>query len=154
MLYFFWMTIADKIKSFVEEFINEDLFVVDVLLKGKKIGQKLIVLIDGDDGVPIDRCVAVSRFLSARLDELNIMEGSYQLEVSSPGLDHPIKLKRQFIKNQGRTIKVATESKEVTGKLIKVSDSLTLEVQEKKDMNKIEIPFNQIIKANVLVSFK
>ncbi len=148
------MTIAGKIKSIVEGFINEDFFVVDILLKGKKAGQKLIILIDGDNGVPIDRCVAISRFLSTKLDELNIMEGSYQLEVSSPGLDHPIKLKRQFVKNQGRTIRVETESEEVTGKLIEVNDLLTLEVQEKKHVNKIEIPFNQIIKANVLVSFK
>ncbi len=148
------MALTDKIKSIVEEFINEDLFLVDVLLKGKKVGQKLIVLIDGDNGVSIDRCVAVSRFLSTQLDELNLMDGSYQLEVSSPGLDHPIKLKRQFIKNQGRTIKIQTEKEEVTGKLVEVNDLLILEVEEEKSVSKIEIPFNQIIKANVLVSFK
>ena len=148
------MTITDKIKAIVEEFITEDLFVVDVLLKGKKLGQKLIILIDGDRGISIDQCSAVSRFLSARLDELNIIVEAYQLEVSSPGLDHPIKLKRQFVKNQGRTIQVETKDQKVSGKLIKVSDQLTLEIKVKKNLNRIEIPFNQIIKANVLVSFK
>lgn len=148
------MTITDKIRSIVEEFINDDLFLVDVLLKGKKTGQKLIVLIDGDDGIPIDRCVAISRFLSLKLDELRIIEGAYKLEVSSPGLDHPIVLKRQFVKNRGRTIQVETTDQTLVGKLTGVNEVVTLEVEEKKDLKKIEIPFNQIIKANVLVSFK
>ena len=148
------MTITDKIRAIIEEFITEDLFVVDVLLKGKKLGQKLIILIDGDRGISIDQCSTVSRFLSARLDELNIIDGAYQLEVSSPGLDHPFKLKRQFVKNQGRTILVETKDQKVIGKLIEVSDQLILEIKVKKNLNRIEIPFNQIIKANVLVSFK
>ena len=148
------MSLVDKIKSIVTDYLDEDLFLIDVLIRGKAVGQKVIILVDGDQGITIDQCASISRQMAATFDELDLIRNAYQLEVSSPGLDHPIKLKRQFIKNQGRKLKVATPDEELTGKLVQVGKNLTLEIKEKKESKMVEIPFDQVIKANVLVSFK
>ena len=145
--------LVEQIRNIVEDFIEEDLFLIDVILKGKKVGQKLLVLIDGDNGITIDRCAAISRHLSQVLDEKNLIEGKYQLEVSSPGLDHPVLSERQFRKNKGRMISVDTGNEKINGRLIDVTDNLILEVKEKKKTNVVEVPLSQIVKANVLVSF-
>lgn len=148
------MPVTDKVRDIVERVLTTDQFLVDIILKGKVTGQKLIVLVDGDQGITIDQCARISRQLSEQLDELDLISGKYQLEVSSPGLDHPISMKRQFVKNQGRNLSIETEEEQFRGKLVKVGEHLTLEVKEKKKVNKVDIPFTDIIKANVLVSFK
>jgi len=90
------------------------------------------------------------------MDELYFFEGRYKLEVSSPGLDHPIVLHRQYIKNKGRDFAVVTkENEKIRGKLVGVNENtITLSMKVKKEIKNMEIPINQILMANVLVSFK
>jgi ribosome maturation factor RimP len=140
---------------------DESLFVVDVIFSGKNSPvKKVLVILDGDKGVTIDDCANVSRQVANVLDELNIIEDRYMLEVSTPGLDHPLKLKRQYFKNVGRSLKIHLKDKSlVQGKLVAATDEkLTLD-QEVKEGKKIgiktiEIPYSEIEKAFVLVSFK
>ncbi|KMT23068.1 ribosome maturation factor RimP [Clostridium cylindrosporum] len=61
---------------------------------------------DNSDGINIDDCTTVSRALSAKLDEVDPIEESYYLEVSSPGLDRPLKKDTDFIKYSGKKIKI------------------------------------------------
>lgn len=134
-------------------------FLVDVIVKGHKSAQKVLVIIDGDKGVTIDDCANLSRQLSKVFDELQLFDESYLLEVSTPGLDQPLKLKRQYLKNIGRKIKVTTHQGTEEGKLImaddeKISIEKELGMGKQREIKLVDIPFSGIDKTFVLVSFK
>ena len=152
--------VAEKIRGFVEDLIKDqnDIFLVDIIKKGQNIGGKVIVLLDGDQGISIERCVEVSRSVSRYLDEEIELTEPLTLEVSSAGLDHPLKLKRQYHKNIGKSIRVTLDDQsEVTGKLL-FSDEKIIRIEtegsKKKPSEEIEIEYGNIIKTIVLVSFK
>jgi len=156
------MNIEKKVTALAEEKIAElerpDLFVVDVKMHANG---KLIILLDGDKGIGISDCAAVSRYVGFKLEEENVIETPYNLEVSSPGLDAPLMLARQYAKNIGRDlgIKLADGSKK-EGKLTALTeDAITIEEKTKEKGKKagvIEsvIPINQITETKVLISFK
>ncbi len=152
--------VADKIRSFVEGLIKDqtDIFLVDIIKKGQNRGGKVIVLLDGDQGISIDRCVEVSRSVSRYLDEEVELTESLTLEVSSAGLDHPLKLKRQYHKNIGKSLRVTlNDQTEVTG-VLESSDEDKILMKtpgtKKKPAEEIEIKYENINKTIVLVSFK
>lgn len=154
------MDLVDEIRKLVEENLSPDKFVVEVLISGKKIPKRVLIIIDGDQGVTIDACADLSRVLSKAFDERAYFgEDNYLLEVSTPGLDHPLKLKRQYFKNAGRNLKVVGKTATVEGRLKEVADDKIVLVQEtgtgkKKDTKEVEIPFSEIDKTFVTVSFK
>ena len=131
---------------------HPELFLVDIVVKGNIGTQKVLILIDGDKGINIDDCSMVSRAVGHQMEEEDLLDGRYNLEVSSPGLDHPITLKRQYAKNVGRNLDILTlENERIKGKLLEVSDdNITLEVDKKTQ----EIAFNEINKTKIEVSFK
>ena len=139
---------------------NDSFFIVDVVMKGNAGKTKFLILLDADGGVNIDDCASLSRRIANRIEEEDLIEMAYVLEVSSPGLDHPIALERQYKKNVGRNLKLITNDGEVLqGELIEISNSiLTInkEIREKKKVSHepMTIPLEKIEKANVLVSFK
>lgn len=151
---------VDEIRKLATENLSPDKFVVDVLISGKKLPRRVMVIIDGDLGVTIDDCAELSRLLSKEFDERGYFgEDNYLLEVSTPGLDHPLKLKRQYFKNTGRNLRVVKTEGSAEGKLKEVTDDKIILVQEtgtgkKKEVKEIEIPFSEIDKTFVLVSFK
>jgi ribosome maturation factor RimP len=153
------MEIREEIRKIAESKLTDPgHFVVDVAvsLRGK---QKVLVFVDGDHGVTIDHCAELSRAMSEELDKLPGLNESYVLEVSTPGVDHPLKFNRQYPKHVGRTLKVTLRDQSIEGKLTDVStDAITLEqttgTGKKKEINTIEIPFSDIEKSFVLVSFK
>lgn len=134
-------------------------FVVDVIVTAKNGPGKVLVLVDGDEGISIDDCAEISRQLSKLLDESQLINDKYMLEVSTPGVDQPLKLKRQYKKHIGRTLKIKTAENLVDGKLIAVDeDKITLNQEvgtgKKKETVTLDIPFDQIEKTFVVVSFK
>lgn len=149
------MTEASTIRDWVNEMLDSSLFVVDVTLSGPKSYQKLRIFLDGDKGVTIDQCAEVSRKLAARLDEEDLIKDSYQLEVSSAGIDQPLQLLRQYHKNVGRMVKVfRNDGKEVKGTLISVNEQeIAIEVKNKKVTEMSTILFQDIHHTKVLVTF-
>ncbi len=154
------MDIEQKVRELAEQKIADrpDLFVVDVKMHPNG---KLIILVDGDKGVGISDCVAVSRHVGFHLEEENVIEYAYNLEVSSPGLDAPLTLRRQYEKNIDRTVEVKqAEGKKREGKLLLVAeDGITIEEKIKEKGKKAElvesfIPFSEITETKVLISFK
>lgn len=138
---------------------DESYFVVDVVASFKGNPGKLLITVDGDKGIGIDDCADLSRELSKTLDETNLIEGAFMLEVSTPGLDQPLKSKRQYVKNIGRNVRVRQADKTEEGKLTEVTDTgiqlmQTLGSGKKKEEKTVEIPFDKIDKTIVLVSFK
>src|SRR6187402_2150672 len=99
------MNIEKRVIQLVEEKIADrpDLFLVDVQMHGSGI---LSILVDGDQGISIQDCVAISRHVGFHLEEENVIEQAYNLEVSSPGVGEPLKLVRQYKKNIGRDLSV------------------------------------------------
>jgi ribosome maturation factor RimP len=152
------MDVRGKIKELAESVLQEQgHFIVDVLYFERQRPAKVMVIVDGDNGVTIDACADLSRRLSALLDEQNVIEHAFVLEVSTPGVDQPLKLKRQYFKNAGRQFKVHLKDKSIVqGKLEEVSDEkLTIrQAVDKKETKVTEVPFDQIEKAFVMVSFK
>ena len=130
---------------------------VDVIVSSKRKPQKVTVIVDGDAGVSIDHCADISREISKALDESTLLTDSYVLEVTTPGLEQPLKLHRQYKKNIGRRMRIKTSEKIVEGKLVGVSDEgITIEAGDGKKMEKsvVELKFSEIDKSIVLVSFK
>ncbi|HCZ35225.1 MAG TPA: ribosome assembly cofactor RimP [Cytophagales bacterium] len=153
------MDIAQKIRELAESHLTDAThFVVDVVISKHK-PHKVSVFLDGDNGITIDHCSNLSRALSEDLDKLDLIKDNYMLEVGTPGLDQPLKLKRQFVKNIGRGLKVVRKDKTTwQGKLTAATESVTLEVEEKvgkkMEIKPVEIPYSEIEKAIVIVSFK
>lgn len=152
--------LTGEIKKVTESLLAEKShFVVDVIASLRNNPKKLLVILDGDKGITIDDCAEVSRKLSDALDEKNIVDGAFLLEVSTPGLDQPLKDRRQYVKNVGRNVKVKTKVSTVEGKLSNVLEN-TIEVLQqtgtgkKKEEKAVEIAFVEIEKTFVLVSFK
>jgi ribosome maturation factor RimP len=154
------MDLNAEIRQLVESTLAPDQFVVDILVSNKKNPGKVMVLLDGDQGINIDVCAEVSRQLSKTLDERNLMGDNYLLEVSTPGVDHPLKLKRQYHKHIGRSFRLKLQDGTQTeGRLAEIKEDELVLSQEtgtgkKKETQMINIAFPSIDKAFVLVSFK
>ncbi|HTD41655.1 MAG TPA: hypothetical protein VK671_13595 [Mucilaginibacter sp.] len=156
------MDIEKRVIELVEEKISAegrtDLFLVDVKMHSNG---KLIILVDGDKGIGIADCAAISRHVGFHLEEENVVDNAYNLEVSSPGIDAPLSLPRQYVKNVGRqlAIKMADGSKK-EGKLTGMTeDAVVIEEINKQKGKKAEaiesvVPLTQITETKVLISFK
>lgn len=148
---------AEEIRNLAEACLeDENKFIVDVSVSSRKGPKKILVIIDGDQGVTIDDCAEMSRKLSKALDDSGLFQDQYLLEVSSPGLDHPLTLKRQFRKNIGRKLKVVRVDQTLEGLLQAVTeDEVVIRKRTGKgDETTESIPFSEIKKAFVLISFK
>ncbi|MFZ4101210.1 MAG: ribosome assembly cofactor RimP [Sphingobacterium thalpophilum] len=154
------MNIEKRVIELVEEKIAErpDLFLVDVQMHNSGI---LSILVDGDNGVPISDCVAISRHVGFHLEEENTIEQAYRLEVSSPGIDTPLKSIRQFRKNINRSLKVKLINGNTReGKLLDADESgITIqEIFKEKGKKAVTIESyiqtTDISETIVLVSFK
>lgn len=154
------MDIEKRVKELVEEKIagNPDLYLVSINMASPG---RLVILVDGDKGIGIADCVAISRHVGFHLEEENVIEHAYNLEVSSPGIDTPLVMPRQYVKNIGRklAIKLADGSKR-EGQLNGLTEDAILIEEIKKEKGKkaelVEsiIPIAQITETKVLISFK
>jgi ribosome maturation factor RimP len=154
------MQIENRVKELIEEKISDrpELFLVEVKMLPNN---KLIIHVDGDEGISIQDCAAISRHVGFHLEEENTIEKAYNLEVSSPGVGEPLKLKRQYEKNIGRELSIKLSGGELTeGKLLDMDDdSITIEAKVKEKGKKAQlvettIGFDKIIETKVLISFK
>ena len=127
-------------------------FLVEVIFRGDHHQKIAEVFIDSDDGVTADLCEKISHSVSSVLNDSNLFINSYSLVVSSPGLDRPIKLLRQYKKNIGRMLSVKFRNVDlletVKGTLLEVQDSLIiLQIESSKTL---EILFGNIVEAKVI----
>lgn len=160
------MALKEQIESFLEPYLEEGkYFIVDIQVKATRSSQKIMILLDSDEGITIQECADISRALGNDLEAANLIETAYTLEVSSPGLDQPLRLPRQYRKNVGRSIKVALTSGEtLTGTLVEAKEnSIVLQLPPPKKKAKVpveesalrpEIALEDITRALVQVSFK
>lgn len=140
--------VFELVKPIAESF---DLEVVEVLYEKKFDGMHLTIVIDKDGGVTIDDCERLHRAIDAPLDELDPIDTAYTLNVSSPGIDRPLKMERDYKRNLNKKISVKLykpldNKKSYEGILTEYSDeTLTIELKNgnkltfnKKDTAKVE----------------
>lgn len=154
------MELHENIRQFVESILEKEYFVVDIQIKQLKEKKKVTIFLDGDRGVSIEVCAKINRALGNYLEEHNFFDSPYTLEVSSPGVDNPLKLPRQYPQHIGRTLQIKDKNQAgYEGKLIEVSENHIVIEQtqgkgKKATTSQINIDFANIETAKVLVSFK
>jgi ribosome maturation factor RimP len=132
-------------------------FLVEVKIKP---GNNIKVFIDGDNGMSIDKLTQYNRGLYRQIEESGIFyNDDFSLEVSSPGLEEPLKLHRQYLKNIGRSVETLLKNGiKVEGKLLAVSDNEIVIEESKGNKKKPEIvlhhvPNNDIKTTKIQIKF-
>lgn len=147
------------IKERVEALISNepDLFLVEIRIKPTN---NIKIFIDGDKGVSIERLVQLNRKLYKQIEEEGMFPGGdFSLEISSPGLDEPLKLHRQYLKNIGRPVEVLQKDGIKTeGKLMAVTEKEIIAEEQKGKGKKMEIvmhtiPFENIKATKIQIKF-
>lgn len=151
----------EKVTQLVNDALAEhpDLFIIDLVISADN---KIAVVLDGDHGITVEDCIKMSRAVEHNLDR---EEEDFSLEVMSAGVSEPLTLPRQFKKNVGRTLNVITDKGEtIEGKITQTTnEAVTLEwkAREPKPVGKgkvtvhkrVELPYKEIMKAKVMVTF-
>lgn len=153
------MVNREEVLNLIEEKLGDNLFLVDLDISSDGT---ISVVIDGDEGVTVSTCIDISRQVENNLDR---EKEDFALTVASAGLDRPLTLKRQYVKNIGRSLKVnRVNGAKIEGLLTKVEDDhIVLETKTKERLEnrkkKIEviteheIMFEDISKALVVIVF-
>jgi len=149
-------TVTKQVEAIALPVLHElGLDLVEVQYRREQSGWVLRLIIDKHDGVSLDDCVAVSREVGQLLDIEDFIEQSYSLEVSSPGLERPLKSMGDFQRFVGRKARIKTtapiDGEHVFIGRIKQSEgeAIVLEIGRKE----VSIPFSQVAKARLEVEF-
>lgn len=151
----------EKVNNLLQEVLleNPSLFLISKEISG---GNKIVVVIDGDNGVTLSDCMKVSRHIEHNLDR---EEEDFSLEVYSSGVSEGLTHIRQYKKNVNRKLEVIiADNKKVEGTLVEADDEkikLQWKAREPKPIGKgkvtvqkeQEIPYKDIVKAKVMVTF-
>jgi ribosome maturation factor RimP len=154
-------TLEQLITPILADFALE---LVDLELKGEGRRQVLRIFIDKPGGVTLDDCAEVSREVSALFEVEDPIEGAYVLEVSSPGLDRPLKKLRDFERAAGKLVKLRThdlldpdgrghQRKTFVGELLGIDGTQIKLRQTDRRGGEISIAFEAIAKANLELDF-
>ena len=139
-------------KLVLEAIQGTDLFITEVKVKK---GNTILVFLDGDNGVSIDSCIQVSRFVEKHLDRDKV---DFELNVSSFGLGRPFVMFRQYKNAEGKILSVKKKDQsKIKGILIKAQeDNIQIQTQgTKKNPSVIyQIPMQEIDEAKIEVVFK
>ncbi|MDL2262515.1 ribosome assembly cofactor RimP [Bacteroidales bacterium OttesenSCG-928-I21] len=149
----------EEIHSITEQILQETQFIVEIKVNENK--NEIFIFVDDINGLTIAECKRISRFVESKLNEKDEI---FSLEVSSPGLSNPFKVRQQYVKNIGKEIEVLlTDGEKLLGKLLSVNvEDIIIETtelkkiankkQEVKEEHKIE--FNNIKTSKNIISFK
>lgn len=152
--------LQERVENLLEEAFQEynSLFLISLNISDQN---HILIVIDGDEGVSVDDCIAVSRKIENNLDR---EEEDFSLEVASSGVSEPLKFARQYQKNIGRKLEVTTKTDKFVGNLTDVNEDgivLSWKAKEPKPIGKgkvtvdkeAKIAFQEIEKAKVVITF-
>ncbi|MEW7288904.1 ribosome assembly cofactor RimP [Aquimarina sp. 2304DJ70-9] len=158
--FYLFMSLKDNVERLLEEALNErpSLFLINY-----KIHQdnSIEVIIDGDDGVKVEDCIAISRAIEHNLDR---EEEDFSLQVMSAGVSEGLTHIRQYNKNIGRKLAVKTQEEKLEGELISTTEegiTLTWKTREPKPVGKGKVTvtkeayvaYEHIVEAKVMITF-
>jgi ribosome maturation factor RimP len=144
--------IVERVRAMIHPIVlNEGMEVVDIEYRRESGGWILRLILDKEGGVTLDDCTRVSQEVGRSLDVEDILQTSYTLEVSSPGLTRPLKTEKDFMKYLHRLVKVKTvdpiqNRRQFKGKLLGVSEN---EVEIEVEREIFQIPLSNVAKANL-----
>lgn len=154
------MTFREKVLNLLEEGLKEkpSVFLIDLNIND---AHKIVVTLDGDNGVALQDCIDISRAIEHNLDR---EDQDFSLEVASVGVGSPLKMVRQYKKNVGRLLIVKLATETIEAELADANDdfiSLEWEAREPKKIgkgketvqHKREIPYSDIKEAIVTIKF-
>ncbi|MEW1893178.1 MULTISPECIES: ribosome maturation factor RimP [unclassified Streptomyces] len=152
-------TQSERLRGLVEPLVSAEqleLEEIEVSRAGRR--RVLRIVVDSDEGVELDTCAELSRAISAKLDETDVMgEDEYVLEVSSPGADRPLSEHRHYVRATGRLARLnLSDGGELVARILAVDeDGLDLEVPGVKGRKPTarRIAFDEIAKARVELEF-
>nr|WP_314839035.1 ribosome assembly cofactor RimP [uncultured Flavobacterium sp.] len=154
------MIFKEKLHSVLSDCLAEkpSIFLIDLVVTD---AFKVIVALDGDQGVALQDCIDVSKYIDSKLDR---EEQDYSLEVASVGVGSALKQVRQYKKNIGRTLIVKTNIEIIEAELVDANDDfviLSWQAREPKKIGKgketiqkeLQLPYGDIKEAIVTVTF-
>ncbi|NPV10946.1 MAG: hypothetical protein HPY57_04060 [Ignavibacteria bacterium] len=146
----------EKIKERIEPVLDKlNVYLIDLTLSKVKNANKYIFYIDKDTYVTVEDCSVVSRELEKVLVDENLISQSDQIEVSSPGVDRPLKYLRQYPKHKEKLFSVTFKKNDLTlTKELVLKDVVNETLIFDDRGNILEINFSDIIKAKTLIKFK
>lgn len=153
------VVLKEKLEGLVTRMLSNEpaYFLVDIKIKPVN---NIKVYIDGDQGINIDKCTTFNKQLVKLMEAAHIPEnGDFSLELSSPGINEPLKFRRQYLKNIGRQVLVTTVTeKTIQGTLATVQENsiqvIVVSGKGKKQISEnLEISFDQIKKTIIQVQF-
>ena len=151
------VTAIETVENLIQPLLQEDVFLVYIKIKPTN---NFKIYIDADGGLPLEKCIKINRSLYKQMEEMGLYpDGDFSLEVSSPGIDEPLKLIRQYIKNVGRFIEVVKlDDTRLEGKLLEANEEkISIEITEgkgkKMTINHLEVPISDIKQTKVQVKF-
>ena len=143
-------TLINTVTPLVQEQLESDpaYYLVDLRVKPTN---NIKIFIDGDNGITIEKCIAVNRALYKKIEELGLFpEGDFSLEVSSPGVGEPLKMFRQYRKNIGRKVEVILkDDQKIEGKLAEVRENEIAVEETKGKGKKQEVIIHEILFDNI-----
>ncbi len=142
--------ILEAVKEISEK---NNLFLLDIIFRGNENNKVIEIFVDGEKNLSADDCAALSRKIYRYIDENQLISSSFRLDVSSPGIDRPLKYLKQYSKHIYRKFEVSYKSgetkKRITGKLVKIEDNLLYFYSGGEQV----IKFEDIVNAKVIISF-
>ncbi len=143
-------TLIQTLTGLVEEQLAADpaFYLVDLKMTP---ANNIKIFVDGDEGITIEKCVAINRALYKQLEEMTLFPGNdFALEVSSPGLGEPVKLLRQYQKNKGRMVEIVmNDGSKLEGKLAEVEPGHIIVEEKKGRSKKTELVLHNILFDNI-----
>ena len=145
---------AEQISEVAHEYLDgTDKFLVELFVRPVN---KVFIYIDGDNGIKIEDCQALTRFIESKIDR---EVEDYELTVSSSGADRPLKLQRQYPQHIGRLFAIkTTDGEQLTVRLVGVDDKgVELEhIPGKKEVKKenMHLGYEKIMEARIVLAFK
>lgn len=149
--------VLDVVTSVAEEAAAAlQLELVEIEYRREPAGRVLRVFIDKPGGVNLDDCQAMSRALGRRLDELDPIPDQYSLEVSSPGIERPLRKPEDFTRFAGHRVHVRTYGpidgrRNFKGELLGLDDDGDVVVRV--DVGDVVIPKDQVARARLVAEF-
>ena len=145
----------ENIKEIVSKVVERNgFFLIDLILRGTEHKRVIEVFIDGEKDISAEDCATVSREIDSELKDLLIKHPDFRLDVSSPGIDRPLKFLKQYNKHVNRKFDISYRSgeeiKKLSGKLASIDGDYLTFISNNKE---VIINFNNIVKANLIVSF-
>lgn len=158
------MTPQEQTRQFLDDILRDtDCFVVDFKVKPTN---NFKIYLDSDTGFTLEKSMQINRALRRKAEDSGLFpDGDFSLEVSSPGIDAPLKMHRQYLRNIGRKLEVVPvveDAPGLSGRLLSVSEEgIRLEVTPIRrrgvkapvEPEVMELPFSHIRSATVQIEF-